>query len=96
MVGYADDFVVLGRTEVAAQEALEVVRNWTLTGGLTLHPVKTRIVDALQVGGFDFLGYHFERGDRWPRMKTSASSRTRFELRPGVTTGRACRPSSPT
>ncbi len=70
MVRYADDFVVLCPTEVAAQEALEVVRNWTLTVGLTLHPVKTRIVDAMQVGGFDFLGYHFERGDRWPRQKS--------------------------
>ncbi len=27
--------------------------------GLTLHPEKTRIVDATQNGGFDFLGYHF-------------------------------------
>jgi RNA-directed DNA polymerase len=38
--------------------------------GLTLHPVKTRIVDASQRGGFDFLGYHFERGHRWPRQKS--------------------------
>ena len=30
--------------------------------GLTLHPAKTRIVDATQTEGFDFLGYHFERG----------------------------------
>jgi RNA-directed DNA polymerase len=37
--------------------------------GLTLHPEKTRIVDAIQPGGFDFLGYHFERGYRWPRRK---------------------------
>jgi len=58
-VRYADDFVVLCRTEVAAQEALERVRDWTTTVGLTLHPVKTRIVDATQDGGFDFLGYHF-------------------------------------
>jgi RNA-directed DNA polymerase len=70
MVRYADDFVVLCRTEVAAQEALEVVREWTLKVGLTLHPAKTRIVDARQDGGFDFLGYHFERGSRWPRKKS--------------------------
>ena len=37
--------------------------------GLTLHPDKTRIVDANQEG-FDFLGYHFERGNRWPRDKS--------------------------
>ncbi|HWT77284.1 MAG TPA: group II intron reverse transcriptase/maturase, partial [Candidatus Methylomirabilis sp.] len=70
MVRYADDFVVLCRTEVAAQEALEVVRGWTTMMGLTLHPVKTRIVDATPSGGFDFLGYHFERGGRWPRKKS--------------------------
>ena len=70
MVRYADDFVVLCRTEGAAQEALERVRAWTTRVGLTLHPVKTRIVDATQVGGFDFLGYHFERGCRWPRPKS--------------------------
>jgi len=70
MVRYADDFVVLCRSQVAAQEALAVVRDWTLTVGLTLHPVKTRIVDATQDGGFDFLGYHFERGSRWPRQKS--------------------------
>ena len=38
--------------------------------GLTLHPTKTRIVDASAPGGFDFLGYHFERGKRWPRTKS--------------------------
>ena len=26
-------------------------------------------MDATQPGGFDFLGYHFERGWRWPRRK---------------------------
>ena len=35
--------------------------------GLLVHPEKTRIVDATQHGGFDFLGYHFERGYKWPR-----------------------------
>ena len=38
------------------------MRRWTAEAGLTLHPAKTRIVDATQRGGFDFLGYHFERG----------------------------------
>jgi RNA-directed DNA polymerase len=46
------------------------VRHWTAQAGLKLHPEKTRIVDATQPGGFDFLGYHFERGYRWPREKS--------------------------
>jgi RNA-directed DNA polymerase len=70
MVRYADDFIILCRSEVEAREALEQVRQWTASAGLKLHPVKTRIVDATQPGGFDFLGYHFERGYRWPREKS--------------------------
>ena len=70
MVRYADDFVVLGRTKEEAESALAVVQQWTVAAGLTLHPEKTRIVDATQAGGFDFLGYHFERGQRRPRRKS--------------------------
>jgi RNA-directed DNA polymerase len=70
MVRYADDFVILCRSEAAARAALEQVRDWTASVGLKLHPDKTRIVDATQRGGFDFLGYHFERGYRWPREKS--------------------------
>ena len=70
MVRYADDFVILCRSQVEAEKALEQVQQWTAQADLTLHPVKTRIVDASQAGGFDFLGYHFERGLRWPRQKS--------------------------
>lgn len=70
MVRYADDFVILCRTLEEAHAALERVRQWTEQAGLTLHPEKTHIVDATQKGGFDFLGYHFERGMKWPRKKS--------------------------
>jgi RNA-directed DNA polymerase len=71
MVRYADDFVILCRTQEEAEHALALVRNLTGERGLTLHPVKTRIVDATKPGeGFDFLGYHFEAGHRWPRAKS--------------------------
>jgi RNA-directed DNA polymerase len=70
MVRYADDFVIMCRSEAEARQALERVRAWTAQAGLSLHPVKTRIVDARQPGGFDFLGYHFEQGRRWPRQKS--------------------------
>lgn len=70
MVRYADDYVVLCRTEAEAEEALREVQQWTAQAGLTLHPSKTRIVNASQSGGFDFLGYHFERGKKWPRRKS--------------------------
>lgn len=70
MVRYADDFVILCRTETEAGQALSWVQDWTDSHGLILHPEKTRIVDATIRGGFDFLGYHFERGYRWPRAKS--------------------------
>lgn len=70
MVRYADDFIILCESEAKAQQALQAVRQWVEQAGLTLHPTKTRIVDASQAGGFDFLGYHFERGMRWPREKS--------------------------
>jgi RNA-directed DNA polymerase len=70
MVRYADDFVILCRTEAEALVALAMVQRWTAQAGLALHPTKTRIVDATVRGGFDFLGYHFERGIRWPRRKS--------------------------
>ena len=70
MVRYADDFVILCPNEAEAKRALEQVQEWTVSAGLQLHPQKTRIVDASQGGGFDFLGYHFERDLRWPRAKS--------------------------
>lgn len=69
MVRYADDFVILCKSEEEANKALKMVEEWTATHGLKLHPEKTHIVEAT-TGGFDFLGYHFERNTRWPRKKS--------------------------
>ena len=70
MVRYADDFVVLCRREDEANKALRTIQEWAEREELVLHPDKTRLVDTTQRGGFDFLGYHFERGYRWPRDKS--------------------------
>ena len=69
MVRYADDFVVLCRTRQEAEAALEEIRVWTAQAGLTLHPRKTRIADA-QHEPFEFLGYRFDKGRKWPRDKS--------------------------
>ncbi len=62
MVRYADDSVILCRSESQAQSALALMRQWCEENGLTLHPGKTRIADLSQAGeGFDFLGYRFQR-----------------------------------
>jgi RNA-directed DNA polymerase len=76
MVRYADDFVLLCRTESQAQAVLTAVQQWSEQAGPQLHPEKTRIVDATQQGGFDFLGYHFERGMKWPRSKSLQKFKT--------------------
>jgi RNA-directed DNA polymerase len=72
MIRYADDFIILCKSQEQAQQALQEVRQWVEQAGLILHPTKTRMVDASQAGGFDFLGYHFERGMKWPREKSLA------------------------
>jgi len=69
MVRYADDFVVLCRTKAEAETVLNFLRTWTTAAGLTLHPTKTRIVEATSTG-FDFLGWHFRGGKKWPRKKS--------------------------
>ena len=87
MVRYTDDFVVLCRSPQEAAEALAVVRDWTENAGLTLHPVKTRLVHAGN-DGFDFLGYHFGHGRRWPRKKSQEKLRDAIRARTGRTVGR--------
>ena len=89
MVRYADDFVILSRSEAEAQAALVAVRQWVSEAGLTLHPDKTRIVNAAQPGGFDFLGYHFERGRKWPRKKSLMKLKDRVRAQTSRLDGRS-------
>jgi RNA-directed DNA polymerase len=71
MVRYADDFVIMCRTREEADQALALVTRWTEENGLTLHPTKTKIVDA-RVEEFAFLGYVFRGQLRLPRPKSLA------------------------
>lgn len=88
MVRYADDFVVCARTEAEAKAALARIAAWVTAAGLTLHPTKTRIVNAAAKGGFDFLGYHFEQygsdgGKKWPRQKSQYKLREKLRAKLG-------------
>ena len=87
MVRYADDFVILCRSDSEAQRALAEIEVWTTAAGLRLHPEKTRIVDAAQRGGFDFLGYHFERGYRWPSTKSLRKLQDKIRVKTKRTSG---------
>lgn len=82
MVRYADDFVVLCRSEFEAEVALQMITEWVEQAGLTLHPTKTKIVDS-RTESFAFLGYSF-RGDKiYPRRESLAKMKARLkELTP--------------
>jgi RNA-directed DNA polymerase len=80
MVRYADDFVVLCRSQAEAHATLQEIAEWMSAAGLRLHEEKTRIVEMGQRGGFDFLGYHFEAGYKWPRRKSE--QQIKEKLRP--------------
>jgi RNA-directed DNA polymerase len=88
MVRYADDFVVLCRTQSEAQSVLAYLRQWTEAAGLTLHPTKTRIVHAAEEG-FDFLGWHFCGDKKWPRQKSLQKLQDKLRALTQRTNGRS-------
>ena len=91
MVRYADDFVILCRSPEEARQALAMVRDWTAAAGLTLHPTKTRVVDAKE-DAFEFLGYRFEKsGKRYPRTKSLTKLKDTIRAKTKRTTGKCLR-----
>ena len=88
MVRYADDFVILCRSEEAALTGLRQVEAWVASNGLTLHPEKTRIGDSRQPGqGFEFLGYRFEAGRRLVRKKSLQALKDKVRAKTGRSRG---------
>jgi RNA-directed DNA polymerase len=105
LVRYADDFVVICRSDAEARAAQQLAGEVLDRLGLELHPEKTKVVD-LREGreGFDFLGCHFrarvsgrmlERGvcryylQRWPSQR--AMKRVRGKIKAKTGRGRAGR-----
>ena len=66
LVRYADDLVILCRSEREAREALRRLEIVMEHLGLKLHPGKTSL-ERLKggQGGFDFLGFHFRKVKSW-------------------------------
>jgi RNA-directed DNA polymerase len=103
LVRYADDFVVMCKSEAQAHAAGELAREVLAGLGLELHREKTRVVDLTEGReGLDFLGCHFharvsgrllERGirryylQRWPSQ--AAMKRVRQRVKALTGRGRA-------
>ena len=91
MIRYADDVVILCRSERQARQALKKLRKELSKRGLRLNLKKTQVVDACQKGGFDFLGCHFERGRKWPRKRSEKKLRDRARSLTRRTNGQSLR-----
>jgi len=90
MVRYADDFVILTKSERTAKIIKDVVEIWTEKNGLIIHPGKTHIGDCSVEGqGFDFLGYRFEVGTRWIRKKSIQKFRDTIRKKTKRTCGKS-------
>lgn len=90
MIRYADDFVILCRSREDADRALKLVREWVEANGLTLHPTKTKIVDA-RSEEFSFLGYTFHGTLRLPRDKSLAKLKDTVRAKTRRTNGDSMR-----
>jgi RNA-directed DNA polymerase len=90
MVRYADDFVILCRSPEEAIQALAEVQQWTAQAGLTLHPTKTRIVNARE-DVFEFLGYRFKKGKHYPRAKSISKLKDTIRAKTKRTSGKCLR-----
>lgn len=94
MVRYADDFIVLCRTQEEAQQALELVTDWLSSAKLTLHPDKTKLVDMTKDGSsIEFLGYVFyrnkDRDYRYPRKSSVKKLKSAIRPRTKRTNGQS-------
>jgi RNA-directed DNA polymerase len=81
MIRYADDMVILCDSRDEADAALAVLRQLLEHKQLRLHPKKTKVVDATQRPGFQFLGYNFFEGKRYPRKPSVDKLREQIRKR---------------
>jgi RNA-directed DNA polymerase len=88
MVRYGDDFVIICSDREEAEGALKLVQRQMMEKGLRMNSEKTRLVDVRIPGqGFDFLGYHFEGGTRWPRKKSLKKLKEAIRMKTGRSNG---------
>lgn len=86
LIRYADDFIVLAKTEKRAEAALELTKDVLDRLTLRLNPVKTRIVHFDE--GMEFLGWYFVRSLAIPKRwkEVAAAQLQRPAISPNTTT----------
>ena len=82
IIRYADDLVLLCRSQEEAESALARLSEWVQANGLSLNKEKTRLVDMTQPSAyFDFLGYRFLRTQKSKRIRWTARPQSVKKLR---------------
>jgi len=89
MIRYADDMVVMCTSRDEADKALARLNALLSERGLRLHPVKTRVVDATERPGFEFLGYQFFGNSRYPRASSEKKLRESIRQKTPRTNGKS-------
>jgi Retron-type reverse transcriptase len=91
-IRFADDSVAICNSGAEAETILRDINDWMNKNGLTLHPEKTRTGNCRKTGeGFDFLGYHFERGRKTVRKKSVKKLRDRIRTLTKRTVGKSAK-----
>jgi CRISP-associated protein Cas1 len=80
LVRYADDFVILSKTQPQAQEALQLTEQVLRDLALGLNPLKTRVVNLDQ--GIDYLGWHIVGSFAVQKSRRLDNQDAAFELEP--------------
>jgi RNA-directed DNA polymerase len=88
MTRYADDFIIMCGSLEQAENALSIVNEWMNDNGLTLHPVKTKIVES-KCEQFEFLGYCYSSGRKWVRKKSLKKMRDSIKMKTKRTQGKS-------
>jgi len=87
LIRYADDMVVMCRTQEEAKAALVKLRELLEMRGLQLHPDKTRLAHLMVKPGFQFLGYVFYDKYRNPRESSKEKLHAAIRHKTKLTNG---------
>jgi len=80
LVSYADDFVVMCKSEEEADRTIEAIKQILLKLKLNVNAYKTGIVQLSDTEGFEFLGFKIFKEHKIPREKAVKSFKDRIRM----------------